>query len=127
LLRSAGDRSTVELLGLLADRLLRRDGDRPLLLEAVVASARDPELAETLRAGISSRHERFGALVERAKERGEIDPAVDTKTMARFCVMLAFGSTVLRTVDVDAGDRDAWHALIERLLGALAPPTGASR
>jgi AcrR family transcriptional regulator len=127
LLRSAGDRSTVELLGLLADRLLRRDGDRPLILEAVVASARDPELAATLRAGIADRHERFGALVERAKERGEIDPAVDTQTMARFCVMLAFGSTVLRTVDVDAGNRDAWHALIERLLGALAPETGASR
>jgi AcrR family transcriptional regulator len=126
LLRSAGERSTVELLALLADRLLRRDGDRPLLLEAVVASVRDSELAATLRGGIGEREERFGALVERAKERGEIDESVDTETMARFCVMLAFGSMVLRTVDVDAGDRDAWHALIERLLGALAPQPGVT-
>ena len=112
-------RSTVELLALLADRLLRRDGDRPLLLEAVVGLARDPELAAMLRAGIAAREARFGALVDRGEATtARSTTSVDTETMARFCVMLAFGSMVLRTVDVDAGDREAWHALIERLLGA---------
>jgi hypothetical protein len=41
--------------------------------------------------------------------------------MVRFCVMLAFGAVVLRTLDVDSRDRDSWHTFIERLLGAVAP------
>src|ERR1700704_4785652 len=43
LLRDGGLTSSVEILALLGDRLLAREGDRPLILEAVVASARDPE------------------------------------------------------------------------------------
>jgi TetR/AcrR family acrAB operon transcriptional repressor len=121
LLREGAGQTPRELLSVLADRLIRRDAERPLFLEAVVASARDPELAAMLRAAVSDRESRFGALVERAKRSGEIDPNVDTDVMARFCVMLAFGAIVLRTFDVPSRDRDDWHSFIDRLLGALAP------
>ena len=125
LLHDVGQRSPVELLASLGDRLLRRDGDRALILEAVTASARDPELAAMLRERVAERVARFGALVERGKRDGEVDAAVDTDAMARFCVMLAFGSLVLRTLDtpLTTDDSASWHALLERLLGAIAPAT----
>jgi hypothetical protein len=75
---------------------------------------------------VSERESRFGALVERAKAKGEIDAEIDTEVMARFCVMLAFGAIVLRTLDVATRDRDGWHFLIERLLGAIEPRPGAT-
>jgi AcrR family transcriptional regulator len=127
LLRESGVQSPRDVLALLADRLLRRDDERPLFLEAVVAAARDPELAVMLRERVLEREARFGALVERAKRSGEIDDQVDTEVMARFCVMLAFGGVVLRTLDVPTRDHDDWHVFIERLLGAVAPQTGASQ
>ncbi len=79
-----------------------------------------------LRNLVSDRESRFTALVERAKAKGEIDPQIDTDVMARFCVMLAFGAVVLRTLDVPTCDRDDWHLLIERLLGAIEPRPGAT-
>ena len=121
LLHESPNQSPRELLSLLADRLLRRDGEKPLFLEAVVASSRDPELANLLRVAVTARESRLGALVERAKQSGEIDPNVDTEVMTRFCVMLAFGAFVLRAFDVPSRDAGEWHALIDRLLGALAP------
>jgi TetR/AcrR family acrAB operon transcriptional repressor len=121
LLREGAGQSPRELLSVLADRLIRRDGERPLFLEAVVASARDPELAAMLRGAVADREARFGALVERAKRSGEIDPRIDTEVMSRFCVMLAFGAIVMRIFEVPVLDRDSWHTFIDRLLGALAP------
>jgi AcrR family transcriptional regulator len=127
LLREGRGHSPRDVMAMLADRLLRRDGDRPLFLEAVVASARDPELATMLRDAVASREASFSALIERAKVTGEIDAAVDTDVMARFCMMLAFGAVVLRTLDVESRDRDSWHTFIERLLGAIAPgPSGTT-
>jgi AcrR family transcriptional regulator len=125
LLREGKGQTPRDVLALLADRLLRRDGERPLFLEAVVASARDPELATMLRDAVAAREGRFGALIERAKKSGEIDGDVETDVMARFCVMLAFGAVVLRTLDVDTRDRDSWHTFIERLLGAIAPTSSS--
>ena len=62
------------MLTVLGDRLLRTDGERPLFLEAVVAAARDPEVATMLRDRLAEREARFAALVERARRSGEIDP-----------------------------------------------------
>jgi AcrR family transcriptional regulator len=126
LLRDGGSQSPRDVLALLADRLVRRDGERPLFLEAVVAAGRDPELATMLRDAVAARESRFGALVERAKRSGEIDAAIDTDVMARFCVMLAFGAVVLRSLEIQPRDASDWHGFIERLLGAIAPATGAS-
>jgi AcrR family transcriptional regulator len=126
MLREGAGQSPRDVLALLGDRLLRRDDERPLVLEAMVAAGRDPELAAMLRTLVSERESRFGALVERAKAKGEIDEQIDTDVMARFCVMLAFGAIVLRTLDVATRDRDGWHFLIERLLGAIEPRPGAT-
>ncbi|MCU1427711.1 MAG: TetR family transcriptional regulator [Actinomycetia bacterium] len=128
LLRDGGLTSSVEILALLGDRLLTREGDRPLILEAVVASARDPELATMLRARVADRESRFAALVERGKRNGEIDDTIETAIFARFCVMVAFGAVVMRTLDVPAGEPEAWHSFIGLLLSATAPaqPPAAS-
>src|SRR5436190_14732259 len=67
LLRDIAGRSALDALARLGDRLIVREGERPLLLEAVVAAARDPEVAEMLRARVRDREARFAALIERAK------------------------------------------------------------
>src|SRR5215813_10601482 len=89
--RERAGQSAREVLARLADRLLREDDERPLILEAVAASARDPELAVMLRESVAEREGRLAALVDRAKQRNEVDTTIDTEVMARFCVMLAFG------------------------------------
>jgi AcrR family transcriptional regulator len=121
LLRDRNVRSVGEMLTTLGDRLLRTDGERPLVLEAVVAAGRDPEVATMLRDQLALREQRFVALVERGKANGEIDASIDTAVIARYCVMLAFGALVFRTLDLPALDADAWHGLIQRLVGAIAP------
>jgi AcrR family transcriptional regulator len=127
LLRDLKGRSALDALTQLGDRLILRDGERPLLLEAVVASARDPEVAQMVRERVRDRETRFAALIARAQRDGEIDPAIDGEAMTRFCVTLAFGAVAMRTLDQPALDPDAWRVLITRFLGALAPTTEGSR
>jgi hypothetical protein len=98
-----------------------RTHDRPLLLDAVVAARRDPALADLLRDAVEARHRRFGALVDAGKAEQVIDEALDTDTLTRFCLSLAFGSIVMGSLGLPAPDHDQWVALIERLVDALAP------
>jgi AcrR family transcriptional regulator len=127
LLRDLAGRSAIDALARLADRLITREGERPLLLEAVVAAARDPEVAEMLRARVHDRETRFAALIERAQRDGEVDPAIDIDAMTRFCVTLAFGAVAMRTLDHPGVDPDTWRVLVARLLGALAPSSEGER
>jgi AcrR family transcriptional regulator len=105
----------------LGTRMAFRTHDRPLLLDAVVAARRDPALAEHLRDTLDSRHHRFAGLVDMGKAEGVIDEDLDTATLTRFCLSLAFGSIVMGSLGLPAPDHDQWVALIERLVDALAP------
>jgi AcrR family transcriptional regulator len=111
-----------ELLELLADRIVQpREQTPPLLIDAVAAARRDEELAGALRHRLDTREGVLIGLVERAKQDGTIDPALDTDACARFCLTLAMGALVMRTLRTPPPQGDAWHQLISRLLDALAP------
>ncbi len=58
--------------------------------------------------------------MERAKQDGALDPALDADVFARFGLTLAMGALVLRTLQVDAPAEGAWHELISRLLDAVS-------
>ena len=118
-----GARAVLERLG---DRLpTARPSEPSLLLDAVAAARRDDELAALIRNRLGTRESMLGELVAQAKHDGSLDDAVPTEACARFATMLATGALVLRSLGMEQPDPDDWHALIARLLDALAPDTSA--
>ena len=51
---------------------------------------------------------------------GELDPALSPDALAHFCLLLAFGSSVL-TTELHAVDQAEWSALLARVVSALSP------
>jgi AcrR family transcriptional regulator len=123
LLQATGTRPR-DVFAELGARMAFREHDRPLLIEAAVASQRDPALAVLLRDKLGDRHEQFAGLVERGKADDTIDPDLDTDALTRFCMTLALGSLVVRALELPPPDHDSWDSLIGRLLDALSPPEG---
>jgi AcrR family transcriptional regulator len=122
LLARPADLDARELLARLGGGLLHRRDDRPpLLLDAIAAARRDPQLAELLRARLAEREERVRALIESAKASGAVAPDVDTDVFARFAMTLAVGALAMRTLAVAPPDRIEWQSLVDRLLDALVP------
>jgi AcrR family transcriptional regulator len=119
LLAQARGRDMRELLGVLGDQLVAPREQVPLLLDAVAAGRRDPEIAGALRHRLDAREHVIVELVERAKAEGAIDPDVDAAAFARFCIMLAMGAVVMRTLRVEPPGGAAWHDVIARLLDAI--------
>jgi AcrR family transcriptional regulator len=120
ILAEARGREIRELLEVLGDRLVQPREQVPLLIDAVAAARRDGELAGALRHRLDERETAIAELVGRAKREGAIDPALDTDVFARFCVTLAMGALVMRTLNATPPAGDAWHQLITRLLDAVA-------
>jgi AcrR family transcriptional regulator len=121
LLRASDDLAPRDVLRALGNRMAFSTSGRPLLIEAIVAAQRDPELADMLRTALTRRQEGFAQLVERGRNDGTIATDVDTDTLARFCVLLALGSLVTRTLELDTQRPKEWEALVERLLDAFSP------
>ncbi|HEX6418786.1 MAG TPA: TetR/AcrR family transcriptional regulator [Acidimicrobiales bacterium] len=96
------------------------DSGQALLLEAFVASRRDPEVAGMLRRVIEARTASLTALVEEAKRTGGIDPALDTLSIVRFCHAVGFGFLLFGAVDLGRPQAGPWEALISRLVAAVA-------
>jgi AcrR family transcriptional regulator len=116
---SVGARTVLERLG---DRLPEpRETAPSLLVDAIAAARRDPDLAALLRERLGKRESTLAEVVVRAKHDGSLSDAVSTDAFARFCSMLATGALVLRSLGVEQPDPDEWHALIARLLDSLAP------
>jgi hypothetical protein len=95
------------------------------LIDAIAAARRDPELAGALRHRLDARERVVVELVERAKQADVADAGVDTDTFARFCMTLAMGALVMRTLDVTPPDPGTWHDLISRLIDALSTSSEA--
>lgn len=98
------------------------DNGQALLLEAFVASRRDPEVAEMLLRVIDSRTEALTALVDDAKRTGAIDPSLDTLSIVRFCHAVGFGFLLFGAVNLGRPRPEPWEVLINRLVGAVAEP-----
>ena len=121
LLEQAGAREARTVLEQLGGELPRRN-DRPaLLLDAIAAARRDPELATVLRERLRNRETHLSSLLERAAREGVVTDDVDAEVFARFCMMLAAGAMVVRTLELDPPDEDGWQALIHRLVDTLVP------
>jgi AcrR family transcriptional regulator len=117
----AHERSAVDVL-LATGRSLRRrrEPDGYLVIEALVAARRDPEVAAPMRDYVGERTALLAGLVREAQESGELDAALSPDAVAHFCLSLSVG-TALVTPDLHDVDEQAWAAFLARLVAALAP------
>ena len=90
-----------------------------LLLEAFVASRRDPEMRRRMRESLDLRSDRLADLVTEAQATGAIDPSLDKEAVVRFCHAVGLGFLLFRAVELDLPDPGPWEQLIARLVDAL--------
>jgi TetR/AcrR family transcriptional repressor of nem operon len=99
----------------------RRDADGYLVIEALVAARRHPDVAGPLREYVTERGEWLASLVEQAQQRGELDSSLPPSAVAHLCLSLAVG-TALVTPDLHDVDDQEWGVFLTRLVTALRPP-----
>lgn len=105
----------------------RRDPDvaegDALLLEAFVASRRDPEIRDAVRALLAERRDRLAEVLELAKADGSLDPSLDTASLVTFCHAVGLGFLIFDALDVELPAAEPWEQLITRLVAAVATST----
>jgi AcrR family transcriptional regulator len=136
-LRAHGQRQYRELLGrqsagTIADFLTaagstydrRRPGDAALMIEAIVAAKRDPEVGALVASWLNSGEELLAASIKEAQAAGTLDDSVQAEAIGRLATMLALGSFLTAALDVGKVDHDDWTHLIERLVDSFRTPDG---
>ena len=110
------------LLGSLGAHLLDdRQGVDWLLLEAIVASRRDPELALLIRERFDAERDRLAKLVQEGMDAGHIDARLPTTAIAEFGTALGLGMRIHQLLDLIPPSADEWKTVIDMLLAAAAP------
>lgn len=95
-----------------------------LMVEALVASRRDPEVAD-----VTSRHLAEGLdwltiLIRDDQQAGRIDDELDAHGVARFCVMLLLGALLMAPADLPAIPRPGWADVIDRIADGFTTVAG---
>lgn len=91
-----------------------------LLLEAFVASRRDPEILDAVKAVMEERGARLAEVLEAAKADGSLDSALDTDSLVTFCHAVGLGFLIFDAIQIDLPQPGPWEDLITRLVVALA-------
>jgi AcrR family transcriptional regulator len=111
-----------EALVALGSGLARRHGGhRSLLLEAVSAARRDPDLAAAMLAEVGGGEERFVAMLQGARARGATDFRAPPEVIARFSLMLNLGSLVVDALGLPAVDEEDWQVFMAGLVHGFRP------
>ncbi len=118
-----GNESTAELLSAVGVHLVDETNTAEgLLLEAVVASRRSPDLADMLRHRLAQEDADFAKLIDHGKDEGQIDPDLDTSAVVRLCQAIGLGMHVYGAIGAEMPNSADWAAVVERLLLAAKPP-----
>ncbi|MEU5878817.1 TetR/AcrR family transcriptional regulator [Spirillospora sp. NPDC047279] len=118
LLAADPDGSVVEMLLVVGRSLPRRDSGEWLVIEALTAARRDPDVARAMHDYMDERAGWISGLVSAAQAGGELDHAVSPDAVAHFCLLLALGSTLVPPDLHAVGERE-WSALLGRVVAAL--------
>ena len=123
------DLSIPDILFALGAALPRGDR-RPnsLLIEAVIAAQRDPELAAALTADFTDEEDRLATAMVEAQQRGELSAGAQPAAIARFCLIVGLGSAVVRLIGLPPIDDDDWQRFMNGLVRGLRTrhPTGGA-
>lgn len=125
LFAGADGRSIADLLTAIGRGLDRfPPGRGGLMVEALAASRRDPEVAAVSSGHLAEAEEWLTALISEGQRDGRIDEDVEARAVARFCMMLVLGAALLEPADLP-GLGSSWSDLIGRIAGAVqVPPAG---
>jgi TetR/AcrR family transcriptional regulator, repressor for uid operon len=117
-----------DILQTVGDRLVTRRpvGKTDLLLEAVVAARRDPELATVVRAALAARKARWAELIEASKARGDLAEHVDTDALVHFAHAVGLGFLAYEAVGIENPAPGPWQTLIATLVDSLTPTVDAA-
>jgi AcrR family transcriptional regulator len=95
-----------------------------LVLEALVAGRREPELARFLAKGLGHRERMLALALRRMRAAGLVDATLAPEAVSRMLMILAVGGLAMSGLGMDDVDDDDWSVLVDRLVAALAPPPG---
>jgi AcrR family transcriptional regulator len=117
-----GRTDVADLLVVLATRLGTREHEpTALLVEALLASRRDAELAQVLAAALGEREQRMAGLLARGQDAAQLSGDISPAAAARFALMLSLGSMLVRALDLPDADPGEWATFVRRLVGAFTP------
>lgn len=135
-IRENGERATASLfdsgtvsgasatLEVLADRLLSRDGsESKLLMEALLAARRDPEVNTVIGGALADNVEFMRALLDAGQKCGDLTTEVDTGAAAHFMLMVGLGSMLMNDLGLPTINESDWSIFMRRMIGAFTRPT----
>lgn len=99
----------------------RTDPLAPVLLELLVASTRDPEVAGIVRPTFADKERGAADVIRLAQAAGEVDGDLDAEALARFTTLLALGSLASAALDPKPVDPAAWTQVVDRFLDSVRP------
>ena len=102
----------------------RKPGDAALLVEAIVAAKRDPEVAQLVSSWLETSEELTAASIRDAQDAGIIDRSFGPETLSRFATMLALGSFLTAALQLHDVDHDDWERVIQRLIDSARSREG---
>lgn len=111
-----------DILHRLGSTLEHRDQRQgSMLLEALAASRRDPEVAKVLADSLLGREDLMAGLVRHGRRVGDLDEDASPEVLARFCLMVVLGAMVVRVLDLPPTDPTDWSRFIGRLVDGFRP------
>jgi AcrR family transcriptional regulator len=124
-LLAVGPAAGEDALRTLAERgaaLARRDPlDGALLVEAIVAAKRHPDVAALLAEAMAGRERRFTAFVEAGQAAGVVGDGFAAPAVARFVLMVVLGSLLASAMELPEVDDAEWATLITDVVDRLRP------
>lgn len=106
-----------EFLSLVGSSLDRRwPQGSALMMEAMVAAKRHPEVAELVSSWLLEGESDLARALRHAQAGGSVDGDVGPEAFGRFVTMVALGSRMASALGLPEVDHDDWASLIRRLV-----------
>jgi len=99
--------------------------DAPILVEAIMASKRDPEVSDLITTWILEVEGLIASAIASDQESGAVDSGVDAAALARFTTFVDLGARLAGVMDLPAVNEDGWSALINHLIASIRNPPPA--
>lgn len=93
-----------------------------LMLELVMTSTRDEEVAAVVRPGFAARERVTADVIRHAQDTGEIDATLDAEALGRFMTTFALGAMVVDALEMKRLDPEGWRVVLNRMLDTMKTP-----
>jgi AcrR family transcriptional regulator len=119
---NADGRTLPDIFEMLGVGLPERSGNvASIMVEALVASRRDMQVAEVLSDAASEREAILSRLIAHGQRTGEVTTDLPPDAVAHLCLMLVLGNVVAQTIGLPPPAGDEWATVIGRLVGIMRP------